>query len=149
MTSLWRNIKKLVKQQASSAKVDIYIDSVSQITLFLVGITNIPYFFLIWVKKQNISIYSWKMGPYLLGKRTSCWWCHETIGNIYYVQFNFFNIKFYVFEMFLPNLNRIEWKIEKRQLFQNRLFLALFILTWGKDDVLGTSLLTWFGFSLS
>ena len=84
--SLWRHydiiLKKLVKRQASSAKIDIYIDSVSQITLFLVGITNIAYFFLIWVKKQNISIYSWKMGPYFLGKRTSCWWRHETMGNI-------------------------------------------------------------------
>ena len=47
MTSLTRNIEKLVKGQASSAKIDIYIDSVSQITLFLVGIANIPYFFLI------------------------------------------------------------------------------------------------------
>ena len=149
MTSLWRNIKKLVKRQASSAKSDIYIDSVSQITLFLVGITNIPYFFLIWVKKQNISIYSWKVGPYLLGKQTSCWWRHETMENISYVEFNFLNIKFYVFKMFLPNSNRIEWKIEKRQLFQNRLFLALFILTWEKDDVIVTSLLIWFGISLS
>ena len=151
--SLWRHydviLKKLVKRQASSAKIDIYIDSVSQITLFLVGITNIPYFFLIWVKKQNISIYSWKMGPYLLGKRTSCWWHHETMGHIYYVEFNFLNIKFYVFKMFLPNFNRIEWKIEKWQLFQNRLFLALFTLTWGKDDVIVMSLLIWFGFSLS
>ena len=47
MMSLCRNIKKLVKRQASSAKIVIYIDSVSQMTLFLVGITNIPYFFLI------------------------------------------------------------------------------------------------------
>ena len=101
------------------------------------------------VKKQNISIYSWKMGPYLLGKRTSCWWRHETMGNIHYVEFNFLNIKFYVFKMFLPHFNRIEWKIEKRQLFQKRLFLALFILAWGKDDVIVTSLLIWFGFSLS
>ena len=46
-------LKKLVKWQASSAKIDIYIDSVSQITLFLVGITNISYFFLIWVKKAK------------------------------------------------------------------------------------------------
>ena len=147
--SLWRNIKKLVKRQASSAKIDIYIDSVSQINLFLVGITNTPYFFLIWVKKQNISIYSWKMGPYLLGKWTSCWWRHETMGNNYYVEFNSLNIKFYVIKIFLLTFNRIEWKIEKRQLFQNRLFLALFILTWGKDDVIVTSLLIWFGFSLS
>ena len=55
--SLWRHydviLKKLVKWQASSAKIDIYIDSVSQITLFLVGIANIPYFFLIWVKKAK------------------------------------------------------------------------------------------------
>ena len=45
--------------------------------------------------------------------------------NIYYVKLNFSNSKFYVFKMFLPNFNRIEWKIEKRQLFQKRLFLAL------------------------
>ena len=55
--SLWRHydviLKKLVKRQASSAKIDVYIDSVSQITLFLVDITNIPYFFLIWVKKAK------------------------------------------------------------------------------------------------
>ena len=54
---LWRHydviLKKLVKRQASSAKIDIYIDSVSQITLFLVDIANIPYFFLIWVKKAK------------------------------------------------------------------------------------------------
>ena len=48
--------------------------------------------------------------------------------------------------MFLPNFNRIEWKMEKQQLFQNRLFLALFILTWEKYDVIVTSLLIWFGF---
>ena len=28
--------------------------------------------------------------------------------NIYYVEFNFLNIKFYVFKMFLPNFNRID-----------------------------------------
>ena len=86
------------------------------------------------------------MGPYLLGKQTSCWWRHETMGNIYYVEFNFFNLKRYVFKMFLPNFNRIEWKMEKQQLFQNRLFLALFILTWEKYDVIVTSLFIWFGF---
>ena len=86
------------------------------------------------------------MGPYLLGKQTSCWWRHETMGNIYYVEFNFLNLKCYVFKMFLPNFNRIEWKMEKQQLFQNRLFLALFILTWEKYDVIVTSLLIWFGF---
>ena len=85
------------------------------------------------------------MGPYLLGKQTSCWWRHETMGNIYYVEFNFLNLKCYVFKMFLPNFNRIEWKMEKQQLFQNRLFLALFILTWEKYDVIVTSLLIWFG----
>ena len=86
------------------------------------------------------------MGPYLLGKQTSCWWRHETMGNIYYVEFNFLNLKCYVFKMFLPNFNRIEWKMEKQQLFQNRLFLALFILTWEKYDVIVTSLLIWFWF---
>ena len=86
------------------------------------------------------------MGPYLLGKQTSCWWRHETMGNIYYVEFNFLSLKCYVFKMFLPNFNRIEWKMEKQQLFQNRLFLALFILTWEKYDVIVTSLLIWFGF---
>ena len=86
------------------------------------------------------------MGPYLLGKQTSCWWRHETMGNIYYVEFNFLNLKCYVCKMFLPNFNRIEWKMEKQQLFQNRLFLALFILTLEKYDVIVTSLLIWFGF---
>ena len=33
--------KKLVKQQALSVKIYVYIDSESQITLFLVGITKI------------------------------------------------------------------------------------------------------------
>ena len=86
------------------------------------------------------------MGPYLLGKQTSCWWRHETMGNIYYVEFNFLHLKCYVFKMFLPNFNWIEWKMEKQQLFQKRLFLALFILTWEKYDVIVTSLLIWFGF---
>ena len=86
------------------------------------------------------------MGPYLLGKRTSCWWRHETMENIYYVEFNFLNLKCYVFKMFLPNFKGIEWKMEKQQLFQNSLFLALFILTWEKYDVIVTSLLIWFGF---
>ena len=36
--------------------------------------------------------------------------------------------------------------MEKQQLLQNRLFLALFILTWEKYDVIVTSLLIWFGF---
>ena len=53
MTSLWRILKKLEKGQALSAKVNIYIDSVSQITVFLVGITNIPHFFLIWVQNAK------------------------------------------------------------------------------------------------
>ena len=70
-------------------------------------------------------------------------WNH---GKHYYVEFNFLNLKCYVFKMFLPNFNRIEWKMEKQQLFQNRLFLALFILTWEKYDVIVTSLLIWFGF---
>ena len=86
------------------------------------------------------------MGPYLLGKRTSCWWRHETMRNIYCVEFNSLNLKCYVLKMFLPNFNRIEWKMEKQQLFQNMLFLALFILTWEKYDVIMTSLLIWFGF---
>ena len=53
MTSLWRILKKLEKGQALSAKVNIYIDSVSQITVFLVGITNIPHFLLIWVQNAK------------------------------------------------------------------------------------------------
>ena len=65
------------------------------------------------------------MRPYLLEKRTFCWWRHETMGNIYYIKLNFLNLKCYVFKMFLLNFNMIEWKMEKRQLFQNRLFLAL------------------------
>ena len=71
---------------------------------------------------------SWNHGKHLL-----CW-------------IQFLNLKCYVFKMFLPNFNRIEWKMEKQQLFQNRLFLALFILTWEKYDVIVTSLLIWFGF---
>ena len=85
------------------------------------------------------------MGPYLLEKRTSCWWRHETIRNIYYVEFNFLNPKCYVFEMFLPNFNRIEWKMEKRQLFQIGSF-STFYTHLRKDDVIVTSLLIWFGF---
>ena len=68
------------------------------------------------------------------------------MGNIYYVEFNFLNLKCYVFKMFLPNFKGIEWKMEKQQLFPNSLFLALFILTWEKYDVIVTSLLIWFGF---
>ena len=89
------------------------------------------------------------MGPYLLEKRTSCWWRHETMRNIYYVAFNFLNLKYYVFEMFLPNFNRIEWKIEKRQLFQNSCRFSTFYTHLRKDDVIVTSLLIWFGFFLS
>ena len=76
------------------------------------------------------------MGPYLLEKRTSCWWSHETMRNIYYVEFNFLNLKYYVFEMFLPNINRIEWKIEKRQLFQNSCRFSTFYTHLRKDDVM-------------
>ena len=76
------------------------------------------------------------MGPYLLEKRTSCWWRHETMRNIYYVEFNFLNLKYYVFEMFLPNFNRIEWKIEKRQLFQNSCRFSTFYTHLRKDDVI-------------
>ena len=76
------------------------------------------------------------MGPYLLGKQTSCWWRHETIGNIYYVELNFLNLKCYVFKMFLPNFNRIEWKMEKQQLFQNKLFLAHLRKIWRHSDVI-------------
>ena len=76
------------------------------------------------------------MGPYLLEKRTSCWWRHETMRNIYYVEFNFLNLKYYVFEMFLPNFNRIEWKIEKRQLFQNSCRFSTFYTNLRKDDVM-------------
>ena len=89
------------------------------------------------------------MGPYLLEKRTSCWWRHETMRNIYYVEFNFLNLKYYVFEMFLPNSNRVEWKIEKRQLFQNSCRFSTFYTQMRKDDVIVTSLLIWFGFFLS
>ena len=51
-------LKRLVRQQASSAKIYVYIDSESQITSFLVGSTNITYFLLIRVKKAKYSIYS-------------------------------------------------------------------------------------------
>ena len=45
--------KKLVKQQDSSAKIYVYIDSESQIILYLVGITKMTYFLLILVKKAQ------------------------------------------------------------------------------------------------
>ena len=79
------------------------------------------------------------MGPYLLGKQTSCWWRHETIGNIYYVEFNFFNLKCYVFKMFLPNFNRIEWKMEKQLLFQIGSFSTVYTHLrniWRHSDVI-------------
>ena len=92
----------------ASKNLPIYIDSDLQITLFLVGITKITYFLLIWVKKAKHLIYNWKMGPYLLEKRTSCWWCHQNMRNVYYVKSNFFNVKYYVCQIFLPSFNTIE-----------------------------------------
>ena len=79
------------------------------------------------------------MGPYLLEKRTLCWWLHQNKRNVYYLKSNFSNLKRYVCQIFLPSFNRIKLKMEKRQLFQNRLFLALFILNrekWGHNDVI-------------
>ena len=56
MKSLWRNLdvifEKLVKRQASSAKIHIFIDSMSQIILFVVDISPVAFFFR--SKKQNI-----------------------------------------------------------------------------------------------
>ena len=70
------------------------------------------------------------MGPYmyLLEKWASYWWCYQNKQNIYYVNSNFFNPKPHVCEIFLPSFDRIEWKMEKPQLFQIMLFLALFVL---------------------
>ena len=45
--------EKLVKRQASSAKIHIFIESVSQILLFLVDTSFIGHFFLICVKKPK------------------------------------------------------------------------------------------------
>ena len=46
--------EKLVKEQASSAKIHIFINSVSQIILFLVDTLLIAHFSLSLGKKQNI-----------------------------------------------------------------------------------------------
>ena len=45
--------EKLVKRQASSAKIHIFIESVSQIILFLVDTSLIAHFSLIYVKKAK------------------------------------------------------------------------------------------------
>ena len=69
MKSLWRHydviFEKLVKRQASSAKIHIFIESVSQIILFLVDTSVIAHFFLICVKQARYSKDSWKMGMFL------------------------------------------------------------------------------------
>ena len=69
MKSLWCHydviFKKLVKQQALSAKIHIFIESVSQIILFLVDTSLIAHLFLTCVKKAKYLKDSWKMGPYL------------------------------------------------------------------------------------
>ena len=69
MKSLWRHyeviFEKLVKRQASSAKIHIFIESVSQLLLFLVDTSLIGHFFLICVKKSKYLKDSLKMGPYL------------------------------------------------------------------------------------
>ena len=48
MKSLWRHydviFEKLVKQQASSAKIHIFIESMSQINLFLADTSLIAHF---------------------------------------------------------------------------------------------------------
>ena len=48
MKSLWRNLdvifEKLVKRQALSAKIHIFIDSMSQIILFVVDISPVAFF---------------------------------------------------------------------------------------------------------
>ena len=103
---LWRHYDVIFKKVSKttslvSKNLPIYIDSELQITLFLVGITKITYFLLIWVKEAKHLIYSWKMGPYLLERRTSCWWRHQNMRNVYYVKSNFFNVKYYVCQIFL------------------------------------------------
>ena len=89
--SLWRHYDVIFKKVSKmisfvSKNLPIYVDSELQITLFLVGITKITYFLLIWVTKAKHLIYSWKMGPYLSEKQTSCWWRHQNMKNVYYVK---------------------------------------------------------------
>ena len=66
MKSLWRHydviFEKLVKRQASSAKIHIFIESLSQIILFLADTSLIAHFFLICVKKARYLEDGW---PYL------------------------------------------------------------------------------------
>ena len=58
MNSLWRHydviLEKLVKRQVSSAKIHIFIESVSQIILFLADTSLIAYFSKSESKEQNI-----------------------------------------------------------------------------------------------
>ena len=69
MKLLWRHydviFEKLVKWQASSAKIDIFIESVSQIILLLADTSLTAHFFLICVKKAKYLKDSSTMGPYL------------------------------------------------------------------------------------
>ena len=48
------------------------------------------------------------MGPYLLEKQTSSWLRHQNMGNVYYVKSNFFIVKYYACQIFLPGFNTIE-----------------------------------------
>ena len=68
--------KMLVKWQTLSAQIHISSRSVSQINMFLVHITNIAYFFPVWVKKAKYLKDGFKMGPFLSEKLTLCWWRH-------------------------------------------------------------------------
>ena len=86
--SLWRHydvIFKKASKMTSFVNKNLPIYVLIQ-TLFLLSITKITYLFPIWVKKSKHIIYNWKMGPYLLEKRTSCWWCHQNVRNNYYVK---------------------------------------------------------------
>ena len=69
MKSLWHHydviFEKLLKRQASSAKIHIFIESVSQVILFLVETSLIARLFPICVKRAKYLKDSWKMGPYL------------------------------------------------------------------------------------
>ena len=61
MESLWHHydviFEKLVEPQASSAKIHIFIELMSEVILFLVDLSLIAHFFLSAPKKQNI----WKI----------------------------------------------------------------------------------------
>ena len=59
----------------------------------MVGITNIAYCFLIWVKKAKYLKYSWKIGPYLSEKPALCWWRHQNKRSLIYFKSKYLNLK--------------------------------------------------------